>query len=348
MAIVPRGSLLKSARRLARLSAAAVLLLCHSWLAAAQPAVGPQACPCRLTLPRPGDELWVVSSRGLGCGPPEEAAARMKYWRLQSGRWEVSRQDEFLMQPADMTTSFFIVGNDYSHAQTLEIGWFAYSRLVRQAPDGPPLRFVIWSWPSDRLPGRRLKDAKVKLARIPAASFYLAWLVDRMADETPISMSGSSFGARIIVSSLELLAGGRVCSYRLPDRDARRPRHVNAVLMGAAFDNDDLLPGQRYGRALSQVNRMLLFVNSSDRALKFYRLLFGRRLRLEAVGFTGLVAAHRLGPDRDKIETRDVADELGHEHGAKVFFEHHAIVRLMAPYLIYPPTESQVIEALGR
>lgn len=352
MATLSLGNSLDSTGRQARaaaLAACILILSCHRFLQAADSPSGarPATVACSLTLPRDCDEIWVVSSRGLGC-PSEEAALRMKYWQRQAGHWTPSSREVFLTRPADMTTSFFMVGNAYTHAETIETGWFAYCRLIQQAPESPPLRWVIWSWPSDHLHMRHLPDAKIKLTRCPAVSYYMAWLVDQLPVETPLSMSGSSFGARIIMGSLELLSGGRSGGYSLADRQDRRPRRVNAVLMGAAFDNDDLLPGQPFGRSLSQVNRLLLFVNSSDRALKFYRYLFGRRSGLQAIGRRGIALSYRLGPDLDKIETREVSDQVGPKHGAKPYFQSPSVVRMMQPFLLAPPSESQVIEALGR
>ena len=292
MATFPLGNPLHSTGRQARavaLAAALLVFLSHRFLQAADAAVAPRpaAVACSVTLPRDCDEIWVVSSRGLGC-PSEGAALRMKYWQRQTGHWTPSSRDAFLARPADMTTSFFMVGNAYTHAETIETGWYAYCRLIRQAPESPPLRWVIWSSPSDHLHMRHLPDSKIKLARCPAVSYYMAWLVNQLPSETPLSMSGSSFGARIVMGSLELLAGGRSGGYSLAAREERSPRHVNVVLMGAAFDNDDLLPGQPFGRSLSEVNRLLLFVNSSDRALKFYRYLYGRRSGLQAIGRRGI------------------------------------------------------------
>lgn len=290
---------------------------------------------CR-SLPRPGDELWIVSSRGLGCDAAEEAALRMQYWQYQDGCWTASTRDAFLSRRAELVTSFFVVGNDYSHSETVSAGWTAYRGLSREFPDSPPLRFVIWSWPSDRLPGRRLDDAKVKLARTPAASYYLAWLVDQLPAQTPVSMSGYSFGARIIMGSLELLAGGRLGPYHLAARPTRRSREIDAVLIGAAIDNDDFLPGQRFGRSLSQVHQLLVFINRSDRALRFYRFLYGRHVHIEAAGYTGLVAVNRLDPTREKIVMRDVSDQIGRQHGADLYFQSSSLLRTMHPFLFDP------------
>lgn len=306
-----------------------------------------QAVAANCALPRPCDEVWVVSCRGLGCDSPHEAAERMKYWRYQSNDWAPSTREALVTASPERTTSFFVVGNDYSHTETVETGWYAYVRLVRRAPEAAPLRFVIWSWPCDRLRGRRLNDAKVKLWRTPAASFYMAWLADQLPQETPISMSGSSFGARIVMGSLELLAGGRYGGYQLAARGDRRPRHVDAVLMGAAFDNDDLLPGQPFGRALTQINRLLVFTNQSDFALRVYHFLFGRRSGLTAIGVTGPVATRRLGGHGDKIATREASGYVGRKHGAKPYFESPAAVQLMRPYLLNPPPESAVMKAMG-
>ena len=306
----------------------------------AQPTTVAANCP----LPRPGDEVWVVSCRGLGCDSPDEAAERMKYWRYDSRRWTPSDRETFLAGDPQRTTSFFVVGNDYSHAETVETGWFAYRSLIRKAPEGAPLRFVIWSWPADQIPGWRLRDARIKLWRTPAAAFYLAWLADRLPQETPISMSGSSFGARIVMGSLELLAGGRVGGYQLVARADRKPRAVNAVLLGAALDNDDLLPGQPFGHSLTQVNRLLVFTNQLDHALRFYRYLFGRRSRLTAIGIGGPIFARGPGGRGDKIVTREVSNYVGRKHGPKPFFESPTVRRLMQAMLFNPPSGSAAHE----
>lgn len=313
-------------------------LSCRTLLAADTGSTANAATPARcLSVPRSGDQIWIVSNRGLGCQTPEKAALRMQYWRYEAGRWAASSREEFFSQPADIITSFFVVGNDYSHSDTVKAGWTAYRGLIREAPKSPRLRFVIWSWPSDRLPGRRLNDARIKLARTPAASYYLAWLVDQLPDETPISMSGYSFGARIIMGSLELLAGGRVGCFHLGAHASRRPHRIDAVLIGAAIDNDDFLPGQRFGRALSQVHQLLLFVNHADRALRFYRFLYGRHVHIQAAGLTGPVGMRRLGAERKKVFTFDVNGEVGRSHGADDYFQSIRLLRVMHPFLFDPP-----------
>jgi hypothetical protein len=175
----------------------------------------------------------------------------------------------------------------------------------------------------------------------------MAWLADQLPQETPISMSGSSFGARIVMGSLELLAGGRLGGYQLAARNDRRPRHVDAVLMGAAFDNDDLLPGQPFGRALTQVNRLLVFTNQRDIALKVYHYLYGRRSGRIAIGMTGPVATRRLGGQGDKVLTREVSGFVGRNHGPKSYFESPLALKLMQPYLLNPPPESAVTKVVG-
>ena len=344
--IQAQGSYKRPVARLRRIAAlAACAALCHQLALPAHAEKAQPAGSAVQALPRPGDEVWVVSSRGLGCDSPAEAALRMKYWKYEPHRWQAADRETFLAGDPERTTSFFVVGNDYSHAETIETGWFAYCRLVRSAAAAPPLRFVIWSWPCDRIPGRRLRDAKIKLWRTPAASFYLAWIADQLPNETPISMSGTSFGARIVMGSLELLAGGRVGGHQLAPRDDRRPRHVDAVLIGAAFDDDDLLPGQPFGHSMTQVNRLLVFTNQSDIALRVYRFLYGRRSGLTAIGISGPVMAHRLGGHGDKIVTRDASGFIGRSHGAKPYFQSPAAVRLMRPFLLNPPPESAVVEA---
>ena len=80
------------------------------------------------------------------------------------------------------------------------------------------IRFVIFSWPSSKVSGGLLNDVRVKAARTGPAGCQLAWLIDQMPAETPLSLVGFSFGARIITGGLHVLAGGSLGGSMQSDR----------------------------------------------------------------------------------------------------------------------------------
>jgi hypothetical protein len=285
---------------------------------------------------RPQDEVWVIDSRGVCARSPDEIVRQLRYERyLPDQGWTRAALADFLRQPAEMVTSFFIVGNYYRHDETIEMGWYAYHRLVAQGAEAVKLRFVIWSWPSDPVPGRRLADAKMKLTRVDPAAYCLASLIDLMDTATPISLCGSSYGAGIAAGSLELLAGGRLDCYQLPPR-VRPARRICLVLIGAAMHNDALLPGRRYDRVIAQTQRTLIFINPADRALRRYHRLYGRRSGFEALGRTGPAGMSRM-PEASHIDLARADAYVGRRHGMLPYWQASTLVAWMRPYLLMQP-----------
>jgi hypothetical protein len=323
--------------------AALCLLLCELAPAAetACPAEGcPTASACTTPLSgcqvRPQDEVWIVNSRGLCVSTPEASVTHLRYQRYVPERgWTALEFADFARQPADMVTSFFIVGNYYTHAETVEAGWYAYHRLVAACADEVKLRFVIWSWPTDPVPGRRLPDAKIKLTRVDPTAYHLAALVDRLDPATPISMCGSSYGVGISAGALQLLAGDRLDCYQLSPRSGAT-RRVRLVMLGAAIHNDGFLPGRKYDMALSQAERVLLVINPIDRALKVYHFLYGRRSGVMAMGRTGPVGLQNL-LDGAKVDFVRSDPYVGHRHGMLPAWQSPTMVAWMRPYLLMQP-----------
>ncbi|HEV3136775.1 MAG TPA: hypothetical protein VGZ26_02705, partial [Pirellulales bacterium] len=212
-------------------------------------------------LPRPQDEVWLVSSRSVGCGEPRQQVARLQCWRYDREHcWSKASLGELsATDDPNVVTTVFVHGNRISHDEAFDRGWAAYCALVRCAGERP-VRFVIWSWPSEAVLGP-VNDARVKAWRTDPTAFYLAWFVDRLSGDVPLSFWGHSFGARVVSGALHLLGGGAVQGYRLDERlhPSRQPMQFVAVV--AAVDNDWLLPRHCHGEALPQLTSLLLVNN---------------------------------------------------------------------------------------
>jgi hypothetical protein len=265
------------------------------------------------------DEIDVVNTRSI-CGAGNSDFMR-KGLKLESyaicdevgyRKWWKSDLDAFLAFDPAVPTIIFVHGNQIGPGDAKSEGLSLYRKMILQECNAPKIRFVIFSWPSSKV-ARLLRDVREKAARTEPAGYHLAWLMDQMPAETPISLIGFSFGARIITGGLHILAGGSLGrSLELAEHVHSHRAPVNAVLMAAASHSYWLAEGQHHGLAMTQVNRMLLINNCADRAMRYYDMLVPGRGGPQALGLCGPT---RISPKyADKIFNRDVSRYVGSEH----------------------------------
>lgn len=272
--------------------------------------------------------IWLVNTRKLNhgcCSCPFEPVVQR--YDCQSGWTNSSLEEFFATDDVGTVTTIFVHGNDTSARDAIETGQEVRRKLARDPCSGKCARFVIWSWPSDRVPGRLRKDGIIKAARTSPEGLMLARFLDRMQPNVPVSLVGFSFGARIITGALHVLAGGRLSAGALTTREHAERSATRAVLIAAALDNDWLTPGHEHELALSQVDRLLVFVNPQDLVLGLYpRITDGRN---EALGYTGLVARRRVGEQAAKVHEVNVNHLVGRQHAFKAYLEINPVVARM-------------------
>ena len=294
------------------------------------------ACSSCLRHRRPtSHELWLVSTRSLGCAREQELAApELEFLRHDAADgWRPSTSDAFLArQDPPVTTCIYIHGNRTDAADAIDEAMDVYRALVRDGPD-EPLRFVIWSWPSDWMFGL-LRDVRAKAKRTDVDGYYLAWLLARVEDDAPVSLIGYSYGARIAMGAAHMLAGGELDGMSLGVQTRRGPRRMRMVLLAASMHNDWLLPGQLHERAMSRVDRMLLSCNACDPVLKRYRFL-SRGSRRDALGATGLVWPEQLGVAVDRVRQLDASWQIGKSHRLSSYLGWDLLVDEMRRYCLW-------------
>jgi hypothetical protein len=265
-----------------------------------------------------GDEVLLVSFRSAGskCDPASAASlVRCRLFAAQEGgaAWRSLDWSETLrLLRRPLPTVLYVHGNRIATGEDRSQGLSVYRSLVeRSSKTAGPIRFIIWSWPSDQIRGP-LKDYKVKAARTQPASWQLAWTIDQLPEEAPLSVFGYSYGARVVTGALHLLAGGSLEGRQLsprvhPDRDP-----FKVALLAAALDADWIRPGGFHGRAVTQVSELLLVNNRRDPIMRFYRLSAEGR-GVAALGYEGPagLAGTELGR---KIRTVDVTGSVGRHH----------------------------------
>ena len=250
------------------------------------------------------EDVWVVSMRCVPrCGPLQSAPEGIRYWRLQDDcRLEQAEAADF---QADGTTPtvVFIHGNDTDADQAVTKGMYAY-RSIRGAVGDRAFRYVIWSWPSERVCRRNRNDVPLKAAFCDVESYYLAAWLNTLPAGTKVGLAGHSFGPRIIAGAAHLLAGGTIAGRQLPAETVaawksgkRNP--LRAVLLAAAVDAGSFAPCGRSSR------RALHTGEGSD-----YR----KRLRPEVALVSLAIRPRRTGSDgfRRPVLRRRAVKSRGH------------------------------------
>lgn len=290
------------------------------------------------------ESIWLISTRETACC---DANAEPQYWRLGADhQWAPADQKAFLASddPA-VATIIFIHGNRTDRETAVQDGWSVHQFLSQQAP-GKAYRFVIWSWPSDRIQAHTRVDAQVKAARSEHDSFLLAQAIRPIQPAVPVSLIGYSFGARMIGGALQLLAGGAF-EGRTLEPPAQSRTQVRAVLIAAGMDDTALLPWGPNGLALTQTQRVLITCNLADPALRWYRRLYGRG-GPDALGFVGPACPSQLGPEQQKLEVINVSGQVGRNHAWDCYLWAPSLRARLAEYaFLNPPSAEAVAEKTG-
>jgi hypothetical protein len=235
---------------------------------------------------------------------------------LVDGRW-VSRTIADL-QAADPSkrTCIHVHGNRVDFCKANAGGWTFYSTLTGGCTERPPMRFIIFTWPSDRVQGTGRKDVQIKMVRAECHSYYLAWFVRQLSPETPLSLVGYSFGTRVIGGGLHLLGGGTLRGRSVGSADPRPG--IRVVMLAAAMDNTHFLPGQAFQCGPCLIDQLLVTRNTADLAMKWYPLMYKlmlfRKRGQQSLGYTGLAGMNCLPCLAGRVEHRDVTCAVGKNH----------------------------------
>ena len=264
------------------------------------------------------DDVWLVSTRAMGTICASRAMDRGLYCqrliRTPQGdaAWKAADWRSLMSSAVDLPTVVYVHGNRVEPGEDRTQGMQVYQSLKANQLQIRPIRFVIWSWPSDKIPGP-IKDYLVKAQRTNPAAWQLAWVLDKLPVDDQISLVGYSYGTRVVSGAAQLLAGGRLGTLALSERTHPHRPPVQAALIAAAFDADWVQPGQFYGQSLTQFRRLILGTNQHDPAMRFYHLSNGRG-RMHALGKAGIHQPATLGSATRRIRQVDFSSEVGRSH----------------------------------
>lgn len=291
---------------------------------------------------RPQDEIWMVSSRHVGCVTSGEDPALQVQRYLPGVGWQASQLDD-LCQPTspDQIAVIFVHGNRVSTSDVIPEGRQVYQILVGRAPDAPPVRFVIWSWPSEQIRGQ-LRDVREKAERTELAGYCLGWLLTRLPESQRVSLLGYSFGARIATGAMHLVGGGQLAGRALPAHSAMSP-NTHLVTVAGALHNGWLRPGGYHEQALTHLGHFLNLYNCCDPVLKRYHALY-KHSNAVALGYAGM-STRDLGPDAKRIEQIDVCQYVAHSHELLDYLHSACLDERIRSVLFWSPESDNLASA---
>lgn len=272
----------------------------------------------------PAGDVWLISTRGLPYPCSRHGVSQQAgFERLDDACFVAATREEFLstLDPAQ-PTCFFVHGNRITRSDAQSQGLSIRRKIGNR---GVPFRFVIWSWPSEKIPGP-LRDARAKASRADVEAYYLGSVLAELPSDARVTLIGYSFGARTVTGSLHLLAGGMVHGNSLGTA-ADSMVHPRAVLIAAAIPRVWLLPGGAHGLAPLQVEQLLLFYNPRDPALKYFPLVASPG-HPAALGFEG-ISSRQLGPAGSLVQQYNVAGSVGHSHSLSNYLDSAGIMDLV-------------------
>lgn len=285
------------------------------------------ACPPEPTCPAAAD-VWVVSTRRLPCIAAVPAGVDLAVERCTDpacGRWERADLASLLAEPG-RPLQIFIHGNRYQPGEAKSQGLQFDRRVAAGCPATPPVRTVIFSWPSEQ-EGLLLRDGRAKYDRAHADGHYLGWFLRQIPAEQPVAIVAYSFGALITVEALEdLVAVERTGTGSLQPWTTR-PGRTNIVFIAPAVRCDAFGPRGPYRETLAGCDRLTLVINSRDDALRFFPWI-DKRVRADALGYVGM--PRRWVPAEVEFAACDAAGIIGKNHGLPLYLGSPVLTRRIA------------------
>ena len=281
---------------------------------------------------------WIISSRDVKGSPAtHDCAGQMQYlYRTPEGMSEVSAE-EFLSTLRSDRPVCVVIHGSYNYWKDVLAESTRNHRWIQQAARGSEVQVVHFSWPSDGVAHVLFPvELRVMGRRAAVHGGYLAQLISMFPADQPVTLVGHSHGARCVVAALHAMGGGALDDGSHLGRGARPPRRVRGVLIAAAIDHDWLNPGERYDRALTPVEGMLVLTNPRDGWLQVYPLHTPMK-GTQALGLEGLTRRdqRQLGGWADRVQNYDCSEWVGRSHDFATFNGNPGLADVIRNYVVY-------------
>ncbi len=245
----------------------------------------------------PHDQIWIVSSRGMAeC----EGSDRLDIGVYDGCKFQASSLHHLKADIAanpHIQNVVHVHGNFTDYGWSIERGFSVYRNGIAGVPSRQPVRFIIWSWSSEReaIP---IRDFKIKTDWSVVEGYRLSQFFQSacIADSVLI---GYSMGAQAALTSLVDL-----------QRSQPGVKHWRLLLIAPAiapeFCNDQ--GNTAFDQSISMAT---ILTNCKDRALKNARRVY-RLQHQPAIDQFGLASSLALSPE--KLQVIEMSSEVGPRH----------------------------------
>lgn len=262
------------------------------------------------TCVRECDQVWLVSSRKVVNYCMD--TCQLEAIQLADCHWQASSIDAFQNEHRSnetLRTVFYVHGNMTDFNWSIVRGLKVYENMIGSQPDAPPVRFVIWSWPSERqtVP---VRDALVKARKAVCVGYSLRSLLNSLEGPCP-ALIGYSFGAQVVMSALQSPI----------HEDRQGPYQV--TLIAPAFDRDFIHCEIDSCRVAANTASMNAFVDSKDRVIRANNHLARKKYRRS--GKCDHLVSSKLNGCCDFLHEFDITD-CQPKHSIILYSEHPSIV----------------------
>ena len=287
----------------------------------------------------PGGD-WIISSREVKGSPAtHDCAGQMEYlYRGPDGLVPYSAQ-EFLSSLRPDRPVCVVIHGSYNYWRDVLAESDRNRVWIQQAAAGGEVQIVHFSWPSDGVAHVLFPvELRVMGRRAAVHGGYLAQLISLFPADQPVTLVGHSHGARCVAATLHALGGGVLDDGSHLGGEVRSPQRVRGVLLAAAIDHNWLNPGERYDRAVTVVEGILVLTNPRDGWLQVYPLHTPLK-GTQALGLEGLTRrdVRSLGGWGDRVQTFDCSDWVGRSHDFATINSQPGLASVLQPYVVFAP-----------
>jgi hypothetical protein len=276
-------------------------------------------------------EVWELSTRHypdrFRCLPPGSIPIR-PFKHSPGQGWELDSLENALVDDGRLTI-LYVHGN-FMERNNARDRVLIINRYL-QAKAKEPYRLMMLSWPSEREP-HPLRDVYENAESAESQALVVAQILERLGNQSRVSILGFSFGARAVTGGLHFASGGSVPGFSSPLQypASNQLSNYRVALVAPAVDRNWIAPGGRHSFALDRVDGLINLYNSRDPILRRFRFL-DRLSSPVAAGFAGFLGAQNLetvGAPRatqplntsKRIEQYDCGGLIGTTHSERSYY----------------------------
>ena len=299
-------------------------------------------------------EVWEISSRHLPekfrCIDPIRPG--LKAQRFTQGCWQSDELENALVNDGRLVI-VYVHGNFMERENALERELILNDYIRRRAHR--PYRLLMLSWPSAREP-HPLRDVLENADSAECQGLFVGWLLERLGQDTEVSLLGFSFGARAVTGGLHFASGGTVPGYQYDSLSGPivPENKYRVALVAPALDRDWISSGGKHSRGMENVSGLINLYNSKDPILRRFRFI-DRLSRPVAAGFAGFIGIQSFenvsNPkateplmNSTKIRQFDCGSGIGTTHSERSYYAQCPYFQLVVDHLLGQESNANPIE----